>query len=239
MTAPSPSPTLRTISRRNVSRQVADIMRDMILVGDLKPGQLVRHEEMSARLGVSTMPVREALLRLSHEGFIEAPQNRSFRVVSTSREDIKDVYWAHAILAGELAARACVNEGRRVADELDAINERWAVLPAKTAPEQYEALNWELHRSINLAARSPKLILLLRHTIRFIPERFYTLLPEWHEHSMTGHCEIATALRTNDPEKVRAAAANHVRDAGILLIGYFTKTGYWEQPKPATRASRR
>ena len=235
MAASSSSPTPRTVSRRNVSRQVADIMRDMILVGELRPGQSVRHEEMSARLGVSTMPVREALLRLSHEGFIEAPQNRSFRVVATTRDDIKDVYWAHAMLTGELAARACVNDGRRVADELDAINDRWAGLPAKAAPEQYEGLNWELHRSINLAARSPKLILLLRHTIRFIPERFYTLLPEWHEHSMTGHHEIAIALRTEDPEKVRAAAADHVRDAGSLLIGYFTKTGYWEQPKPPAR----
>ena len=239
MAAPSSSPTPRIVSPRNVSRQVADIMRDMILVGELKPGQVVRHEEMSTRLGVSTMPVREALLRLSHEGFIEAPRNRSFRVVSTSRDDMNDVYWAHAVLTGELAARACVNDGRRVADGLDAINERWAALPANAAPEQYESLNWELHRSINLAARSPKLILLLRHTIRFIPERFYTLLPEWHEHSMTGHREIAIALRTEDPEKVRAAAANHVRDAGSLLIGYFSKTGYWEQPKAATRASRR
>ena len=45
-----------------------------------------------------------------------------------------------------------------------------------------------------------------------------------------GHAEIAATMRTGDPERVRAAAAQHVNDAGKLLIGYFSKTGYWQEP---------
>lgn len=223
------------MSHRNVSRQAADIMRDMILVGDLKPGQLVTHEEMSARLGVSTMPVREALLRLSHEGFVDGRQNRSFRVVPTSRDDVEDIYWMHAVLSGELAARACRNDAPRVADELESVNSRWDGLARRAAAKEFEELNWEFHRTLNLAAGAPKLIVLLRHTIRFIPDHFYTLLPEWKQLSRVGHGRIAEAMRTADPEQVRQEAMTHVRDAGNLLIGYFTETGYWQEPASSPR----
>jgi DNA-binding GntR family transcriptional regulator len=223
-------PPPRSVARRNVSRQAADIMRDMILVGELKPGQVVTHEEMSGRLGVSTMPIREALLRLSHEGFVDGRQNRSFRVAPTTRDDVEDVYWMHAVLSGELAARACRNDAPGVAAELEAINRRWDHLPRRTPPKAYEELNWELHRALNLAAKSPKLIVLLRHTIRFIPDHFYTLLPEWNELSRIGHRRIALAMAEADPDQVREAAMAHVRDAGNLLIGHFRETGFWQEP---------
>jgi DNA-binding GntR family transcriptional regulator len=229
MSASQGSGRQRTVARRNISRQAADIIRDMILVGELKPGQVVTHEEMSGRLGVSTMPIREALLRLSYEGFIDARQSRSFRVVRTSRADIEDVYWMHGVLSGELAARACADR-ERVADELDVVNQKWASLPAGSSAEVYEGLNWEFHRILNLAAASPKLLILLRHTIRFIPDHFYTLLPAWHDLSRIGHAEIATALRAGDPENARRVAMSHVRDAGNLLIGYFQESGYWQEP---------
>jgi DNA-binding GntR family transcriptional regulator len=220
----------RSVSRRNVSLQAADIMRDMILVGELKPGQQVTHEEMSSRLGVSTMPIREALLRLSHEGFIDGRQNRSFRVVPTSRDDVQDIYWMHAVLSGELAARACRNDAAGVAGELESINACWDGLPTGASARPYEELNWEFHRVLNLAARSPKLLVLLRHTIRFIPDHFYTLLPEWNELSRVGHRRIAAAMRKADPKQVEEEAVAHVRDAGNLLIGHFTETGFWQEP---------
>jgi DNA-binding GntR family transcriptional regulator len=226
----TPDAVNRTVTRRNISNQVADIMRDMILVGDLKPGQVVTHEEMSGRLGVSTMPVREALLRLSHEGFIDARQSRSFRVVPTSKRDIEDVYWMHAVLSGELAARAATASATGVADELDGINARWAALPSGATPDLYEDLNWAFHRVVNMAADAPKLLVLLRHTIRFIPDRFYTVLPAWHELSAAGHQEMAEAIRTGEPDRARLAAERHVRAAGDLLIGYFSETGYWQNP---------
>jgi DNA-binding GntR family transcriptional regulator len=235
MATPPVEPRPRAIARRNVGRQAADIIRDMILVGELKPGQVVTHEEMSGRLGVSTMPVREALLRLSHEGFIDGRQNRSFRVVPTSRDDIEDVYWMHAVLSGELAARACRRDAARVAGALDDVNAEWDGLPRNPPPKRYEQLNWEYHRILNLAAASPKLLVLLRHTIRFIPDHFYTVLPDWNELSRVGHIRIAAAMRAEDADLVKEEAMTHVRDAGHLLIGYFTETGYWQEPKSTRR----
>ena len=198
----------------------------MILVGQLAPGEVVTQDRLAELLSVSTMPVREALLRLSHEGFVEARPNRSFQVARTSREDIEDVYRTHAYLAGELTARAARRGGASLVDELRAIESAWP----SADTDSLERLNWRFHRLINHAAASPKLLLFLRNTIRFIPEHFYVLLPEWRDLSSRGHRDMARAIARHDPERARTTAERHVRDAGRLLIAHFDDTGFWSPP---------
>jgi DNA-binding GntR family transcriptional regulator len=210
-----------------LSQQVAEAIRHMILVGRLAPGEVVTQDRLAELLSVSTMPVREALLRLSHEGFVEARPNRSFQVAHTSREDIEDVYRTHAFLAGELTARAARRGTPSLINDLQAIQKEW--IAADT--ESLERLNWRFHRAINRAASSPKLLLFLRNTIRFIPEHFYVLLPEWRDLSSRGHCGIAKAITLHDPERARVVAERHVRDAGRLLVAHFDDTGYWSVPR--------
>ncbi len=93
-----------------------------------------------------------------------------------------------------------------------------------------ERLNWRFHRTINHAAASPTLLLFLRNTIRFIPVPFYVLLSEWRDLSARGHRDIAKAIARHDPERARAGAERHVREAGRLLIAHFDDTGYWSVP---------
>src|SRR5207244_1357424 len=92
---------------RKLADEVVATLRRMILVGELPPGSRSSQDELARLLGVSTMPVREALLRLAAEGFVEASPNRSFTIVRTTQTDVRDIYWMHAMLAGELASRAC------------------------------------------------------------------------------------------------------------------------------------
>ncbi len=210
-----------------LSHQVAEAIRRMILVGQLLPGEILTQDRLADMLSVSTMPVREALLRLSHEGFVEARPNRSFQVARTSREDVEDVYRTHAFLAGELTARAADRGGPDLAVELKDLQQAWPDGDGASL----ERLNWRFHRAINRAAASAKLLVFLRNTIRFIPEQFYVLLPEWRDLSERGHRQIIGAVARRDASGARRAAAQHVEDAGRLLIAHFTDTGYWSAPR--------
>jgi DNA-binding GntR family transcriptional regulator len=203
----------------------------MILMGDLRPGEQVTQDYLAKELGVSTMPVREALLQLSHEGFIISGRGRAFRVTTTTRQDIADVYWMHSTLAGELTARACDNMDAETLHQLDGIHADWVRSVREREPAAMQETNFEFHRVINHVASSPKLLLLMRNTLRMIPERFYSMLPEWPSSSTDYHQGILDALHAGDRERAAAEASEHVQEAGRMLIQFFDEKGFWTAPE--------
>ena len=224
MTAPLP------LRRRRLADQVLVELRRMILVGELTPGGKITQDELAKLLAVSTMPVREALLRLAAEGFVEASPNRSFTVVPITQADVRDIYWMHATLAGELTSRACALAGPELGQTLKRLHEQGRAAHRAGDTTAAETANWEFHREINRAADAPKLLLMLRSSLRFIPEGFYGLVEQWAGVSDDGHADIITAISDRDPDAARAAAQAHVQSAGTLLAGFFSDTGHWTQP---------
>src|ERR1700720_3231260 len=94
------------IAHKSMTDQVSEKLRSMILSRQLAPGTRVTQAQLAEMLGVSTMPIREALLRLGAEGLINSSASRSFEIATVTDRGIRDVYWVHGVLAGELAARA-------------------------------------------------------------------------------------------------------------------------------------
>jgi DNA-binding GntR family transcriptional regulator len=203
----------------------------MILMGDLRPGEQVTQDYLAKELGVSTMPVREALLQLSHEGFILSGRGRAFRIARTTKQDIADVYWMHSTLAGELTARACDRMDHETLQQLDAIHAEWVTSVRDRDPAAMQETNFEFHRVINHVASSPKLLLLMRNTLRMIPERFYSMLPEWPSSSTDYHQDILEALHQGDRDRAAVAASEHVQEAGRMLIQFFDEKGFWTAPE--------
>jgi DNA-binding GntR family transcriptional regulator len=222
-----------TAGRAPSADDVVGSLRRMILVGELPPGSRTTQDELAQRLGVSTMPVRKALLQLAAEGLIEVSPRRSFRVAQTTPDDIRDVYWIQARIAGELAHRAArAVDGDGLA-ELAQAHDAFCAAGAAGRAVDLEAANWRFHRLVNRAAASPKLLLTLRTSLRFIPDDFYCLVPDWAPVSERGHRRILDALAARHPDEARAAAEDHVREAAELLLSSFSNKGFWRAPGSA------
>lgn len=100
-TAPIPS-----LSRQRLADQIADVLREQMLTGVLKPGQSIHERETSSALGVSRTPLREAVLILEAEGLVTTSPARSPIVADPSLEDLRQLLIVQATLeslAGELA----------------------------------------------------------------------------------------------------------------------------------------
>jgi DNA-binding GntR family transcriptional regulator len=226
----SSNEVVTSISRQSVSEKVAEALRDMILSGRLKPGDKITHDELARRLDVSTMPVREALLRLSYEGLIDAQRNRSFRVAQLTRQDLADVYWMHSLIVGELDARAAERADAKLIHDLREIHARWALLGNEGDPAELQALNENFHDLINRAADAPKLLIMFRNNLRFIPEHYFAaLVPGWSSASIRNHEAILDAMERRDPVRARRAAEEHVKEAGAMLATSFDDAGYWSE----------
>jgi DNA-binding GntR family transcriptional regulator len=214
----------------SLSTKIADVLRDSILTGELRQGEAITQDGIARQHAVSTMPVREALLMLSHEGVIEARPNRGFRVARMARQDVEDIYWAHGVLAARLTAKACERLSDDALLELQENTKKLTEASKADASDVVESLNWQFHRIINNAADSPKILALLKITVKQIPARFYAVLPDWARLTARDHKELMVALRNRDADEAARLAAEHVAGAGSLVVEYFESQGYWGDP---------
>jgi DNA-binding GntR family transcriptional regulator len=91
---------------QNLREQVLQQVRAEIISGQSMPGSMYSVPTLAASLGVSTTPVREALLELARSGLIEPVRNRGFRVVEPTLTELRNLFDLREIL--ELHAAAIV-----------------------------------------------------------------------------------------------------------------------------------
>jgi DNA-binding GntR family transcriptional regulator len=222
----------KRIQAEPLSGRIADALREAIVCGDLRQGDPITQDGVAKEYSVSSMPVREALLLLAHEGMIDARPKKGFRVARMARQDVEDIYATHALLAGRLTARASQRLSNAELAELAENNERIVAAIGAGSIAEVEELNWQYHRIINTAADSPKILALLKTTVNQIPKHFYTMLSGWGQLSVDDHEELYKALHQKDAAKAERLAAAHVAAAGRLMIDYLSSQGYWsERPK--------
>ena len=106
-------PSSFVITYGNIQDTVVDRIRDMILNGYLKPGDRLRQDELASTLGVSTMPIREALRQLQAEGLVVFRPRRGAIVASLSVSEYEEIYH----IREELETLAC----RWAAEDFDRI----------------------------------------------------------------------------------------------------------------------
>jgi DNA-binding GntR family transcriptional regulator len=223
-----------------LSASVASHLREQIVSGRLKTGEFLRIDAIASELGVSTTPVREGLLLLQSESFVRLLPRRGFVVNSFSKGDLRDIFWAQAVIAAELAARAAQKMGKDVHAHLQhLIVEHKAAYKARN-DEQVARLGHEFHRAINLAAESPRLALLLGSLTKQLPNRFYASIEGQLEETFEYHPIILDAIRMKDSEAVRSLMYRHIMGGGDHLVDSLERSGAWGEPpaaaKPAARA---
>ena len=85
-------------AQRSLGDRVYEAVRDAVIDGRFEPGQWLRQETLAQELGVSQMPVREALKRLVAEGLAERIPYRGVRIVEFAPRDIADMCTVRLIL---------------------------------------------------------------------------------------------------------------------------------------------
>jgi len=211
--------------RPSLAGVAADRIRDAILGHYFVAGDRLGIEDLADRVGVSTMPVREALIVLEREGLVQRLPRRGFRVASVKADDIEDIFLVHAFLAGTLASRAAQVASDSLIVRLSAIHDQ-TLAAAKTTnasarASKIEKLNHEFHRAINRSVNAPRLRWFLRTTTRYVPGSFYRSIPGWIDTTLEDHPAIIEALRAHDALTSRSLLEAHVRRGGRLVVDAF------------------
>lgn len=148
MTIPNP-PTHERVFRR---------LRDMVLFGDLAPGQPVTLHGLVETLGVSTTPVREAIRRLTAAGALEFRDNRRIAVPVLDAAALDELQTARRALEPELARRASLRAAPELVADLRRIDARLDTAIAAGDVRGYMRENHAFHFTLYRQAGSQVLL---------------------------------------------------------------------------------
>lgn len=222
MTSSASSSSSARQHRTQLTDEASDHIRALIMSGQLRPGQSVRPEVIANEIEISTTPVREALQALRVEGFIELVPRKGFQVAPLNGKDIRELFVAQSLIAGELAARAAVNASSDHLQEIEALHHEIIAAARRRDLDGLEERNFDFHRHINVVmADSRKLAWALGLLVRYVPRMFYAGIAGWPDATVTDHARIVESLLSRNPEAAREAMQDHIIHSGDLLATQF------------------
>ena len=213
--------------RTGLPEEVARYVREQIVTGAVRPGEFLRIEPIAEAVGVSNTPVREGLLMLKSEGFLQLAPRRGFIVAPLRPQDVRDLLWAQGQLGGELVARATQNMTPHRLRILETNLQSYDQATSRSDWDATVEIAHQFHREINLAADSPRLALLQGAVVQRLPIRFYAPTANQIADAGTEHAAIVEALRRRNPRKARSVMEAHFREGSNRLIETFEKRGMW------------
>jgi DNA-binding GntR family transcriptional regulator len=186
---------------------IAGLLRELIITGDLRPGEALRQRDLADRFGVSPTPVREALRRLESEGLVRYDAHRGSTVIEASGGDLQEKYQIRAALEGLAASLAAPKISDDDIRELESYNERLA--DVSLTPDEVNDINRTLHFRVYEMAGSQVLVALMRLLWQSFPQGPQMARPR--EESIAEHKQLIEALQRRD-----AAAAKGITEQHIL-----------------------
>lgn len=191
------------------SNQLVTVLRDRIISGELEPGTRLVERPLAAELGVSRIPVRDALNILRGEGYVSAFPNRGMVVTPLSEQDIEELFEVREALE-VLAVRRATE--RVTLDEIFALEESIAASEKALKKGDAQAVgrcNQQFHDMLWKMAHNA----LLTSMLEPIEGRMHWLLRQNNDPARlhAEHAAILAAIRSGDPDHAADAALAHVR----------------------------
>lgn len=211
--------------RLQLSQSVAMSLREQIISGKLRKGDFLRIDSISSQLGVSSTPVREGLLLLQNESYVQLIPRRGFVVTGFSKDDVLDLFWAQATIGAELAARAAKNMTEADVAGLQKLHGEHESVIAAGNQEESARLGHEFHRRINLAAAAPRLSQVLGGLTKQLPNRFYASIDSELDGASDYHPMLINAIRMGDADSARSLMFRHINSAAKHLVSMLEKNG--------------
>ncbi|MFA5834445.1 MAG: GntR family transcriptional regulator [Bacteroidota bacterium] len=204
--------------------RIASSIRNAIMDGRLSPGSRLTEQELVSMLGVSRTPLREALLLLDSEGFINILPRKGAVVTEISQNDVEDIYGAKSILESAAARLACDKISIETIEELSVLTDEME-LTAKDKRKDYRTLlnlNAEFHQLLSDASGNKKISQFIRNlrdqTLRY--NYIYLSLITRIDSSISDHRNIIEALKQKNKTQVEQLIQKHNESACRTLCEF-------------------
>jgi DNA-binding GntR family transcriptional regulator len=214
--------TVLPLKRQTMVGLTLEALRDRILDGSYAEGKPLRQDAIATELGVSRIPIREALRQLETEGLIVLHPHRGAVVSTLSLAEIEEVFTLRAEIESGLVRKAVAVIDREHLDRAAEILGRYERALRHRDIVSYGKLNWEFHCTLYYAADRPVTFAvaqrLHQQSDRYI--RMQLAYTHWEERARREHRAILAAARRRDAKRAGGLMRDHILRAGESLLSF-------------------
>jgi DNA-binding GntR family transcriptional regulator len=214
------------LSRLSSGEQARLYVLRLIFDGVLRQGQRMPQDAIAKTLGVSRIPVREAMIAMEREGWVTNVPHRGVFVNALDDSAVHDHYELYGLFYGFAVRRAVERQGALLATQLAPIQKRIAAA-GDDVSEMHDA-TLAFHRAVVGAARSPRLATMLRQMTGIVPGNFFELVPGASKAEKQGTAAIVRAVRRADADGAAEEYASMLRKQGDLVVDLFQRKSLFE-----------
>jgi DNA-binding GntR family transcriptional regulator len=208
--------TERFVIPKTISQSIHDYLRESILKNELKSKQRINEKEIADLFQVSRTPVREAVVRLAAEGFVEIISHREAVVKEVSYKELKEIFQVLGVL-DKLAAGLIVEHIKLPElTQLEKMTNRLERAYIVSEVEKFIELNYSIHETLwdSLKNKNDFLMKELNYCANQVKMCSYPLTstfknPKTMKRSMIAHKEIIEALKSKDKKKLEIITYDH------------------------------
>ena len=229
---------MKDLTQRIVRDSLHDVLvlhiRELIMQGELRPGDKVPEQQLCERFGVSRTPMREALKVLASEGVLRLMLNRGAIVAETTQTEIDEIYPIMAALEAIAGEQACKHATDAQIAGLRKLHDEMMAHHSAGEEAAYLRNNRAIHEAIidmagNATLKTVYQQMLARiHCIRFVVGK----TGEQWEAAIREHEEIIVALEQRDAARLGTLLKDHVTGTTVRI-----SQDYLERMPSADRVS--
>jgi len=205
----------------NLSNSIYNKLRELIIYGELNPGEKIEESKITEDFGASRTPFREAIKRLEAKGYVETIHNRGAYVRKITVQEVENSLDVLSVLEGFAAYHATRNISDQEIEALEKIKEDLEELNREGKYRKYHEKNVELHFMISKLSGND----FLHDLIQEIWDRIYKyrfiglMVVNQIQNYLSGHQAIIGAIKERNPEKAEEEMRQHINRTKDVIVG--------------------
>ncbi|GAA5167444.1 GntR family transcriptional regulator [Pseudonocardia eucalypti] len=176
-----------------------------LLDGSLRPGDRIDRTEIAATLGMSRVPVQEAVNQLERDGIVSIPYHRGVFLERFDADVVREHYEIYGMLSGIASARAAARGSDQLKGQLRELVDKMSGAPDQA---EFENLVWDFRRAINQEVAGPRLRASIGTFQGFMPTAFWLACADnrtnHQSHMLPTYAEELAAIERGDAEGAKA-----------------------------------
>jgi DNA-binding GntR family transcriptional regulator len=203
----------KLLERPNLRDQVYDILKRMIVLKEIKPGEKINEEDLAGKIGVSRTPVRETLCRLENEGVVRIIPRRGAFVVALSREKVIEILQIREVLEGLVVRLATQNMDQKTLNRLETCLEKISSSPeGDNKLLKYTPADVDFHSLLLEASKNNMLQSMMGNVnahLQMIRLRT-VVLPGRAQKTVEEHYRVLDAIKKGDTKAAERLMKKHI-----------------------------